>query len=134
MPSALPPPLPSPLLADPLLAEPTPLVTGADVDYMGSITVDRDLLLAAGIREYEKVQVVALGSGARLETYAIAGPSGSGTIQLNGAAARLIGTGDKVIVMSYSLVPDPPPADWSPTVVWVDADNRIERTSRDPLH
>ena len=109
-------------------------VTGADVDYMGSITVDRDLLLAAGIREYEKVQVVALGSGARLETYAIAGPSGSGTIQLNGAAARLIGKGDKVIVMSYSLVPEPPPADWSPTVVWVDADNRIERTSRDPLH
>ena len=109
-------------------------VTGADVDYMGSITVDRDLLLAAGIREYEKVQVVALGSGARLETYAIAGPSGSGTIQLNGAAARLIGKGDRVIVMSYSLVPDPPPADWSPMVVWVDADNRIERTSRDPLH
>jgi len=110
------------------------LVTGADVDYMGSITVDRDLLEAAGIREYEKVQVVALGSAARLETYAIAGPSGSGTVQLNGAAARLIGKGDRVIIMSFSLVPEPPPRDWSPTVVWVDGENRIERTSRDPLH
>jgi aspartate 1-decarboxylase len=109
-------------------------VTGADIDYMGSITVDRDLLAAAGIREYEKVQVVALGSGARLETYAIEGPSGSGTIQLNGAAARLIGKGDKVIIMSYSLVPEPPPLNWSPAVVWVDEQNRIERTSRDPLH
>jgi aspartate 1-decarboxylase len=109
-------------------------VTGADIDYMGSITVDRDLLAAAGIREYEKVHVVALGSGARLETYAIEGPSGSGTIQLNGAAARLIGKGDKVIIMSYSLVPEPPPADWDPTVVWVDAENRIERTSRDLVH
>ena len=109
-------------------------VTGADVDYMGSITVDRDLLDAAGIREYEKVQVVALGSAARLETYAIAGPPGSGTIQLNGAAARLIGKGDKVIIMSFSLVAEPPPGDWSPTVVWVDAENRIERTTRDPLH
>ena len=109
-------------------------VTGADVDYMGSITIDRDLLAAAGIREYEKVQVVALGSGARLETYAIAGDAGSGTVQLNGAAARLIGSGDKVIVMSFSLVPEPPPEGWAPTVVWVDGENRIERTSRDPLH
>jgi aspartate 1-decarboxylase len=109
-------------------------VTGADIDYMGSITVDRDLLSAAGIREYEKVQVVALGSGARLETYAIEGPSGSGTVQLNGAAARLIGMGDTVIIMSYALVPEPPPPDWAPTVVWVDAQNRIERTNRDPVH
>ncbi len=109
-------------------------VTGADIDYMGSITVDRDLLAVAGIREYEKVQVVALGSGARLETYAIEGPRGSGTIQLNGAAARLIGKGDKVIIMAYALVPEPPPLDWAPTVVWVDAENRIERTSHDPVH
>jgi aspartate 1-decarboxylase len=64
----------------------------------------------------------------------IEGPSGSGTIQLNGAAARLIGKGDKVIIMAYSLVPEPPPLGWAPTVVWVDAENRIERTSRDPVH
>ncbi len=107
-------------------------VTGADIDYMGSITVDRDLLMAAGIHEYEKVQVVALGSGARLETYTIAGPSGSGTIQLNGAAARLIEKGDKVIIMAYVLAEEPP-KDWAPIVVWVDAKIRIERTSRDPL-
>ncbi len=108
-------------------------VTEADVDYMGSITVDADLLDAAGIHPYEKVQVVSIDNGARLETYAIEGERGSGTIQLNGAAALLVGKGEKVIIMAYVLAPEPPPPGYAPSVVWVDPSNRIERTSRDPL-
>ena len=107
-------------------------MTEAHVDYMGSITVDADLLDAAGIHPYEKVQVVSIDNGARLETYAIEGERGSGTIQLNGAAALLVGKGEKVIIMAYVLAPEPPPG-YAPSVVWVDPSNRIERTSRDPL-
>lgn len=108
-------------------------VTRADVDYMGSITIDANLLSASGIHPYEKVHVVSVDSGARLETYAIAGEAGSGTIQVNGAAARLIHAGETVIVMAYVLAQDPPPPDYEPTVVWVDGANRVERASRDPV-
>ena len=108
-------------------------VTDADVDYEGSITIDA-LMRQAGIRRYEKVQVVAVGNGARLETYAIEGPAGSGVVQMNGAAARLIGKGETVILMTYASVPEPPPADWEPTVVWVDGQNHPVRTSHAPLH
>jgi len=109
-------------------------VTDADVDYEGSITIDAALMRQAGIRRYEKVQVVAVGNGARLETYAIEGPAGSGVVQMNGAAARLIGKGETVILMTYASVPEPPPADWEPTVVWVDGKNHPVRTSHAPLH
>jgi aspartate 1-decarboxylase len=109
-------------------------VTDADVDYEGSVTIDALLMEAAGIHPYEKVQVVAVGNGARLETYAIPGPEGSGVIQINGAAARLIGKGETVILMAYTMVADPPPADWKPTIVWVDAQNRMVRTSHALVH
>ena len=77
-------------------------VTAANVHYVGSITIDCELLQASGIRPYERVQVVDVDNGERLETYAIAGPAGSGAIELNGAAARLVSIGDKVIIMAYA--------------------------------
>ena len=79
-------------------------VTGANVDYVGSITIDAELLAASGIRPYERVQVVDVDNGERLETYVIAGAAGSGVIELNGAAARLVQIGDKVIIMAYAPV------------------------------
>ncbi len=100
-------------------------VTAANIHYVGSITIDCDLLKAAGIYPYERVQVVDVDNGERLETYVIAGQAGSGAIELNGAAARLIHPGDKVIIMAYSQVGEPLPEDWSPTIVLVGEDNRI---------
>ena len=82
-------------------------VTAADLHYVGSITIDEDLLDAAGILSYERVQVVDIDNGARLETYTIPGARGSGEVQLNGAAARLVSPGDLVIVMAYQLVEAP---------------------------
>src|SRR5690348_16640328 len=87
-------------------------VTGADLHYIGSITIDQTLLEAANILPFERVQVVNLTNGNRLETYAIAGEAGSGTVQLNGAAAHLVSVGDLVIIMSYVQVEDPAPKDW----------------------
>ncbi|WP_432559171.1 aspartate 1-decarboxylase [Granulicoccus sp. GXG6511] len=112
-------------------------VTAADLHYVGSITVDEDLLDAAGIEVYERVQVVDIDNGARLETYTIPGARGSGEIQLNGAAARLVQPGDLVIIMAYQQVLTPVPADWHPKVVLVDpTDNSIAEiiTSRDDPH
>ncbi len=103
-------------------------VTGADLNYVGSITIDRELLEAADILPHEMVQVVDVTNGARLETYAIPAEFGSGVIQLNGAAAHLMSIGDLVIIMSYVQVEDPVQPDWKPRVVLVDANNRIERT------
>ncbi|PKN81487.1 MAG: aspartate 1-decarboxylase [Chloroflexi bacterium HGW-Chloroflexi-9] len=100
-------------------------VTEANVDYVGSLTVDNDLLRAADILPYEQVLVVNLRTGARLETYAIEGEAGSGVICANGAAAHLIHPGDLVIVMSYHLVDDREAAEVEPQVVFVDAANRI---------
>ncbi len=108
-------------------------VTGADVNYVGSITVDSDLLAAAGILPFERVQVVDVNNGARLETYTIAGPAGSGTIQLNGAAAHLVTVGDLVIIMAYAQVFEPVPADWQPRVVFVDDANRVTDVHALPL-
>ena len=102
------------------------VVTAADLNYQGSLTVDAALLTASGIREYEQVHVVNIENGARLETYTIAGPEGSGIIQLNGAAARLAALGDHVIIMAYAQVPEPLPDEWSPTIVHVDAHNQIQ--------
>jgi aspartate 1-decarboxylase len=104
------------------------VLTGADLHYEGSITIDRDLMDAADLREFEKVQVVNVNNGARLETYVIEGAKGTGTIQLNGAAARLGHPGDHVIVISYADYEEAELADaFEPKVVFVDAQNRIAK-------
>lgn len=100
-------------------------VTAANVHYVGSITIDAELLAASGIRPYERVQVVDVDNGERLETYAIAGLPGSGAIELNGAAARRVQVGDKVIIMAYAQVEGLPPDDWMPTVLIMGAENRV---------
>ncbi|WP_018085315.1 aspartate 1-decarboxylase [Desulfurispora thermophila] len=100
-------------------------VTEANLNYMGSITIDSALLEAAGILPHEKVQVVNNNNGARLETYVIAGPRDSGVICLNGAAARLVQPGDTVIIIAYALLTPEEAAVFRPTVVMVDGQNRI---------
>ena len=100
-------------------------VTGCDLHYVGSVTVDADLLEAADIREHEQVHVVDIDNGARLETYAIAGDRGSGAVVLNGAAARLVHRGDRVIVISYASYSEDEADAHAPRVVHVDNDNRI---------
>lgn len=104
-------------------------VTQAALDYVGSITVDEDLLDAAGILEYERVQVVDINNGNRLETYTIAGERGSGVICLNGAAARLCGVKDKIIIMAYADMTPEEARGHQPTVVFVDEINRIARVA-----
>jgi aspartate 1-decarboxylase len=103
-------------------------VTAADLHYEGSLTVDADLLDASGIRAYELVKVVNVENGARFETYIIPGQPGSGTIQVNGAAARLAAAGDHLIIMSYALLPEPLPDEWTPTVTLVDEYNHIRES------
>ncbi|MBI4318242.1 MAG: aspartate 1-decarboxylase [Chloroflexi bacterium] len=100
-------------------------VTEANVDYEGSITIDKTLMAAADILPYEKVHVVDVDNGARLETYAIEGEPGSGVICMNGAAAKLIYKGDLVIIMSYQQVSDEEARLVQPKVVRVDAANAI---------
>lgn len=99
-------------------------VTDANLSYVGSITVDRDLLDAADILLHEQVHVVDINNGARFETYAIEGERGSGTMCLNGAAARLVQPGDKIIVISYADYEDSELDGFEPRVVHVDARNR----------
>lgn len=100
-------------------------VTGSDLHYVGSITVDRDLLEAADILEHELVHVLDVDNGARFETYTIAGEPGTGEIKINGAAARLVHTGDTVIVVSYASYDERDLETYEPKVVHVDADNGI---------
>ena len=101
-------------------------VTGADVNYIGSVTLDQELMERAGIAEWEKVLIVDNTNGARLETYAIAGEADSGVICVNGAAARHCQPGDVVIVATFAEGVDEAEAkDWKPTVVRVDSSNRI---------
>jgi aspartate 1-decarboxylase len=100
-------------------------LTGAHLDYEGSISVDRDLMDAAELVPYEKVQVLNLSNGFRLETYVIEGKRGSGEIQLNGPAARLGHAGDQVIIVSYAEYEEEEVAMHAPTVVHVDARNRL---------
>ena len=100
-------------------------VTGSDLHYVGSITVDEDLLDAADIREHEQVHVVDVDNGARFETYTIAGARGSGEVKVNGAAARLVHTGDTVIVISYASYTEEDLDSYVPRVVHVDANNSI---------
>jgi aspartate 1-decarboxylase len=103
------------------------VLTGADLNYEGSITLDRDLMDAADMLEFEKVQVVNVNNGSRLETYVIEGARGSGTIQLNGAAARLGCAGDHVIVISYADYDESELEGFEPKIVFVDERNRIAK-------
>lgn len=102
-------------------------VTQADLDYVGSITVDPDLLEAADIRPYEKVHVLDVTNGARLETYALTGVRGSGEVCINGAAAHLVHPNDLVIIVTYQQVANDELANWAPKQVHVDSRNRIVR-------
>ena len=109
-------------------------VKQAELDYVGSITIDEDLLDAAGILEYEKVQIADVDNGNRFETYAIAGERGSGMICLNGAAAHCVSLGDKVIIMCYAQMTPEEVKDNKPKVVFVDDDNKITRLTNYEKH
>ena len=101
-------------------------VTAADINYVGSITIDTDLLARVKMVPYEKVLVVDVENGARFETYIIPGDPGSGTIQVNGAAAHLVSVGDRLIVLAFGLVEFPPPEGWTPQIVVLDEQNRVK--------
>ncbi|GAV23200.1 aspartate 1-decarboxylase [Carboxydothermus pertinax] len=109
-------------------------VTEANLNYVGSITIDEELLEASGILPNEKVQVVNLNNGARLETYTIPGQRGSGVISLNGAAARLCQVGDKIIIIAYALMDEKEAKNWQPTVVFVDEKNKIVKIEEKEVH
>lgn len=109
-------------------------VTQAELDYVGSITVDEELLEAAGILEYEKVQIVDVNNGNRFETYTICGEAGSGMICLNGAAARCVSVGDKIIIMAYAQMDAEEVKTHKPAVVFVDEENKISRLASYERH
>lgn len=102
-------------------------VTDANLHYEGSITIDAELMDLADILPYEMVHVLDVDNGARLETYAIPGERGSGQICINGAAARLVSSGDTVIILTYRPMPEEEARGHQPTLVYVDADNRVSR-------
>ena len=110
------------------------VVKQADLDYVGSITIDYDLLRESGIMEYEKVEIADIDNGNRFETYAIAGEAGSGIICLNGAAARCVSEGDKIIIMAYAQMTPEEAKDHKPTVIFVDEDNKIVRKANYEKH
>jgi len=110
------------------------VVTQAELDYVGSITVDEDLLDAAGILEYEKVQIVDINNGSRFETYTIAGERGSGVMCLNGAAARCVSVHDRIILMAYADLTPEEAKSHHPTVIFVDDDNKISRITNYEKH
>ena len=99
------------------------VVTEADVNYVGSITIDKELMDKAGILEYEKVSVVDVENGQRFDTYVIAGEEGSRIICVNGAAARLVSVGDHIIIMAYRLIDEDKAKDHKPSVVFLDSNN-----------
>lgn len=100
-------------------------VTESNLNYVGSITIDRDLMEASGILEYEKVSVVNIDNGSRFETYVIEGDCGSGVICVNGAAARLVQPGDKVIILAYCQIDSEEAESHSPQIVFVGSGNKI---------
>ena len=106
-------------------------VTQADLDYVGSVTLDADLMAAADLLEGEQVAIVDITNGARIETYVIPGPAGSGVIGINGAAAHLVHPGDLVIIMSYAVLDDAEARALKPHVVHVDAHNRVVKIGND---
>ena len=109
-------------------------VTQAQLNYVGSITIDERLMEAAGIYEYEKVQIADVDNGARFETYVIAGEARSGIICLNGAAARMVSTGDKVIIMSYAQMAPEEVKEHPPKVVFVNDKNEITSVAHYEKH
>ncbi|WP_043647081.1 aspartate 1-decarboxylase [Nocardia thailandica] len=109
-------------------------VTHADLHYVGSVTVDQDLLDAADLLEGEQVCIVDIDNGARLETYVIAGERGSGVIGINGAAAHLVHPGDLVILIAYGQMDEREVREYDPKVVFVDARNRPVELGSDPAH
>ena len=109
-------------------------VTQAELDYVGSITIDTDLLNASGIREYEQVQIVNINNGARFSTYTIAGEAGSGVICLNGAAARHVQVHDKIIIMCYAQLNEIEVESHKPLVVFVDTNNKISHIKNYEKH
>lgn len=109
-------------------------VVQAALDYVGSITVDEELLEQSGILEYEKVQIVDVNNGSRFETYTIAGERGSGMICLNGAAARCVSVGDKIIIMAYASLDAEEAKTHRPKVIFVDDDNKISRVTNYEKH
>lgn len=110
------------------------IVKQAALDYVGSITIDSELMAAAGILEYEQVQIVDVENGNRFETYTIAGEPGSGMICLNGAAARQVQVGDHVIIMCYCQMTPEEAKEQKPYVVFVDEKNQIKQVSRYEKH
>ena len=110
------------------------VVTQADLDYVGSVTIDTRLLRESGILEYEKVQIVDINNGNRFETYTIAGEEGSGIICLNGAAAKCVSVGDKVIIMAYDNMTPEEAATHKPVVLFVDDNNAIVRKANYEKH
>ncbi|MBA4687042.1 MAG: aspartate 1-decarboxylase [Candidatus Galacturonibacter soehngenii] len=110
------------------------VVQQADLSYVGSITIDEELLEKSGILEYEKVQIVDINNGNRFETYTIAGERGSGLICLNGAAARCVQVGDHIIIMSYVQMEEKEAKEHRPKVVFVDEDNKITKITNYEKH
>jgi len=106
-------------------------VTEANINYEGSITIDKNLMEAADILPYEQVHVLDIDNGARLETYVIEGERGSGVICINGAAARLVAAGDKVIIISYQTVSEADALDLTPRLVYVDSKNAIVKKHKE---
>ena len=100
-------------------------VTHADVDYIGSISIDENILQAAGIEEWEKIHVLDVTNGSRLETYVVKAPAGSGKICINGAAAHLVHPGDLVILITYEGIPSDSVSEHLPTIVHVNAENTV---------
>lgn len=109
-------------------------VTQAELNYVGSITVDIELLEQAGILEYEQVQIVDINNGARFETYTIAGERGSGVMCLNGAAARMVQPGDKIILMTYAQVTPEEAKELTPKVLFVDERNQVTKITNYEKH
>ena len=109
-------------------------VTQADIDYVGSITIDSNLLREAGIVEYEKVQIADIDNGNRFETYTIAGEADSGIICLNGAAAKCVNVGDTIIIMAYADMAPDEAVNHKPTVLFVDDKNKIVRKANYEKH
>ena len=110
------------------------VVTQADLDYVGSVTIDTRLLEESGIMEYEKVQIVDIDNGNRFETYTIAGEKGSGIICLNGAAAKCVNVGDKVIIMAYCDMTPDEAKEHKPTVLFVNEKNEIVKKANYEKH
>ncbi len=110
------------------------VVVQAELNYVGSITIDPELMEAAGILEYEKVQIVDVENGSRFETYTIAGEPGSGMVCLNGAAARMVQVNDHIIIMSYCDMTPEEAKSHKPTVVFVDEKNQIKQVAKYERH